>query len=942
MRPISLEMEGFTSFRQRVTIDFTKFDLFAITGPTGAGKTSIIDAMIYALYGCTPRIGNKSIKDLISQGGDRLKVMLEFSSGQDQYRIARETKWSGKSSKTDARLDQKNGEEWESLADRVGEAEKIVEEIIGLDFNSFTKSVVLPQGQFDEFLKGKVDDRRKILSELLQLDIYGRMMQRANEIAKDHKNTHDTLAQVLGRDYANATRENLTALRKTLKELKPQVKPLETQINSIRRLIPIAVQRRQNRDDLTKNEAALKKLVPERSSAEKRLALAKQAITASKQKIEALDLKIKVTTYNSNLRDDLLAKLHKSERLNGVDATIRDLEGAYNQKSPRLIELRSLNKTAEATCEAATKERGSVEKEVVAAKNSLKSDLKKYGSVDAIGNMIEINRHRITDEQRKAKLEKDLNRLVRDQQLRGEKLSQLKDDLVGAETALERASTDLELLVQQHAVAELQGTLKEGKPCPVCEQQVRRLPQTKRHRSMEQAKKSVKAYEKQVKDFLRATSSLEGELRQTAPLLSGKKQEITETESRIDEAAQQVRALLGKPASPESEAQLEMLREHVSSVQEKLDESVDRLDECRENEATAKDEAAQVKRELSVLESELSAARQHLSKLKNEATTLQKELGKYSDLSVVKAELKAQNEAKEQFEENRRRREGESDALSKAKDELADCSKLWEALTSKENSLKETCDKLTRGVDQARAALVSDFPDLKIDALGAGRDPATQLEQRAQELDSRRHSTQTELLRLEEQIKTLEGQIERATEMRSQMELHKSQAAVARDLALALRGDQFIAFIQAEAYHRLAQDGSVHLDSLSSGRYSFDFDKDEFVVVDHWNADEPRPVATLSGGESFLASLALALALAEGLSGLSHGRSRFALESLFLDEGFGSLDPETLDVAIQGIETLGSSDRLVGIVSHIPELAERMPGRISVRKAVGGSSIEVS
>jgi DNA repair protein SbcC/Rad50 len=174
------------------------------------------------------------------------------------------------------------------------------------------------------------------------------------------------------------------------------------------------------------------------------------------------------------------------------------------------------------------------------------------------------------------------------------------------------------------------------------------------------------------------------------------------------------------------------------------------------------------------------------------------------------------------------------------------------------------------------------------------------------------------------------------------MELHKSQAAVARDLALALRGDQFIAFIQAEAYHRLAQDGSVHLDSLSSGRYSFDFDKDEFVVVDHWNADEPRPVATLSGGESFLASLALALALAEGLSGLSHGRSRFALESLFLDEGFGSLDPETLDVVIQGIETLGSSERLVGIVSHIPELAERMPGRISVRKAVGGSSIEVS
>jgi uncharacterized protein (DUF433 family) len=146
---------------------------------------------------------------------------------------------------------------------------------------------------------------------------------------------------------------------------------------------------------------------------------------------------------------------------------------------------------------------------------------------------------------------------------------------------------------------------------------------------------------------------------------------------------------------------------------------------------------------------------------------------------------------------------------------------LWEALTGKENSLKETYDKLTRAVDQARTALVSDFPNLKIDGLGTGRDPAVQLEQHAVELESRRQSTQTELLRLEEQIKNLKGQIERATEMRSQMELHKSQAAVARDLALALRGDQFIAFIQAEAYHRTRhpcrENSSLNKNTLNSG-----------------------------------------------------------------------------------------------------------------------------
>src|SRR5262249_24882155 len=142
MRPINLEMEGFTSFRQRAVVDFSQFDLFAITGPTGAGKTSIIDAMTYALYGCTPRIGNKSIKELISQGSDRLKVLLEFSSGKSRYRIARETKWTGRSSITSIRLEEKDGESWVPRADRIGQADPLVEAIVGLDFNGFTKSVV--------------------------------------------------------------------------------------------------------------------------------------------------------------------------------------------------------------------------------------------------------------------------------------------------------------------------------------------------------------------------------------------------------------------------------------------------------------------------------------------------------------------------------------------------------------------------------------------------------------------------------------------------------------------------------------------------------------------------------------------------------------------------------------------------------------------------------
>ena len=114
-------------------------------------------------------------------------------------------------------------------------------------------------------------------------------------------------------------------------------------------------------------------------------------------------------------------------------------------------------------------------------------------------------------------------------------------------------------------------------------------------------------------------------------------------------------------------------------------------------------------------------------------------------------------------------------------------------------------------------------------------------------------------------------------------------------------------------------------------------------MVDHWNADEVRSVKTLSGGESFLASLALALALAERLASFSvEGKAQQRLESLFLDEGFGSLDRETLDVVVQGIEALHGGQRMVGVVTHIPELAERMPARVEVAKQHGRATLSIA
>lgn len=157
-------------------------------------------------------------------------------------------------------------------------------------------------------------------------------------------------------------------------------------------------------------------------------------------------------------------------------------------------------------------------------------------------------------------------------------------------------------------------------------------------------------------------------------------------------------------------------------------------------------------------------------------------------------------------------------------------------------------------------------------------------------------------------------------------------------IATLLKSDNFEAWYLARTFRALCIGASGVLMRLSAGQYSLEFDEDEFRVVDHTNADESRPIRTLSGGETFLASLALALALSDQV--VHAAGTAVRLESLFLDEGFGSLDPETLETVESAIEELGSQGRTIGLITHVRELAERVPVRFEVRKGPSGSTVE--
>ena len=158
MRPVHLTIEGLACFRKKQEIDFRPLDLFAISGPTGAGKSTMLDAIIFALYGEIPRVKNPNRTEMISAGRERAAVVLDFDVGESRYRIARTLRRNGVQM---VRLEERDESgSFRSLADQVRSAADQVTQILGLEAPAFMQAVILPQGEFARFLKAQPRERR--------------------------------------------------------------------------------------------------------------------------------------------------------------------------------------------------------------------------------------------------------------------------------------------------------------------------------------------------------------------------------------------------------------------------------------------------------------------------------------------------------------------------------------------------------------------------------------------------------------------------------------------------------------------------------------------------------------------------------------------------------------------------------------------------------------
>jgi exonuclease SbcC len=1097
MRPVRLDLAGFASFREPAVVDFTGADYFALVGPTGSGKSTVIDAMTFALYGSAPRWGKvNAIADALAPTATRCTVRLVFDLGPTRYVVAREVRRSGKSvlqkNVVLERLADPNGtgaedEDSEVIAGDLKDVNRTIEKLLGLSFTDFCQCIVLPQGQFAEFLKATPKDRQEILLKLLGAGHYEAIAKSATARAALAGEKATILGAQLG-DLAEATEEAETAARTREAELGDLATAIDQRLPVIAEqtarveAVRAEQQRLDDEHDRLTAEQSPEGLADLQSSLdaadrERRLAAEREAAAV------ADDTRARAELAAGPSRAQLEIAIDRHREFAELTARRPGVAATDRSTAERQVAAEAAVAAAEQAVtagRAAAARSGLAETAATAAREVLRQRRAQFAAVrtpagvEALGartlrarRAVDTARRRreaaeLADQQARDAVREapargpleqariDLEQLqvtrdriaglTREQELYRAEVKQAKGSLRKTRDRVAAARQAYEQAVDARTAATLRPHLVAGHACPVCEQTVAVLPPPLAATELDAAKQDVTEAEarlSQVQEqlaevtrheavatselrsateyFTKLTAALVGQPEDAGTIdaelarldglvaateaaareLTGARDAERRALGALEELAQQTSTArsglvaahgpliaLGAPVLDDTDlpAAWSMLTGWTADQLDELDRHLLPAADTELKTATAEHKTAQ--RTLERAERDLASAQsEHTEAVRARAQAggaLEVLTARLAELESVLAAAPTAEAAAAQLVECARLEA----AAQRSDREIRAARRALAAAEEIQAQWNAKADQARRELRLARDRLVPlGAPELDDDNL---TDAWSALLSWAEEQAAARRQLQPEILnRIETAVQErdsaiaelrsqvtdhgilfqdgespgvlptrLAGVLERArAETRTIAEKRSRAAALAGEMASAreaqqvaklladlLRFDKFPRWLASAALDTLVADASAALSDLSGGQFDLSHDRGDFVVIDHADADSRRSVRTLSGGETFQASLALALALSAQLSTLAaEGAAR--LDSIFLDEGFGTLDPETLEVVAGTLENLAHGERMVGVITHVAALAERAPVRFAVHRDSRTSSI---
>lgn len=796
MRPLELTIEGFKSHLDQHTFSFDGRTLFGIVGPIGAGKSSILEAIIFALYGKTPK-HERDTKKLVNSRAEDARVHMLFDVDDRSWEVTRVLRRKGTAEIVLRRFKESSVE---AAGERAVNAR--IEELLGLEFRAFCSSVVLPQGEFDRFLKATPGERSKILKGIFRLERVDLLREASKARESELKGRIQSFA---------AEREGLRADPDLLEQLRTDLAGAEARA------------------------AATREGVAEAGKIEAEIAGAKESITEIDRRIE-----------------------EAAAKLDGLPdaATLEKL--AENQDR--------LRQALEDAAKAAVKARD----ELARIEAGLAEVAEEVGTDEGLRGARDLARDRARTLAELEGLEEEEGSLKESVAGAEGLLAKRSAEFEGASAALAGAETKLAELRHHHAAHLLRKEVVANASCPVCNQLVGKPPAAGRAPGLKPGEEAVL----KAKTKAEATRSSVEEARRGLSLAS---ERLAAAKARAEEKAgeaarldRELTELVGAVPDPLAEVESRLLR---------LDKARALVDGARKSVA------------------EIETVERRAEESMGEATELRRRFA--ADLIGVCGwlHIPAPDIGSEVTEL--------IDASKRAADAAA---AMIEADRRRRVEVEKSAEGAERALDEIRERL----------GLAPGSSITGSLEE-----------ANTRIGALRAEITAVEKAIQRATQIDAESEALLGRKDIYSRLSADLTDNRFIAYLLDGRRRLLSRIGSEKLFELT-GRYRFD-DEGEFAIVDD-RSDAVRTADTLSGGETFLASLALALALAEAVT-QEGGR----LGCFFLDEGFGSLDPESLDLALVGIENLATPERLIGLISHVSGI-QTLDDLIVLEKGADGST----
>ena len=981
MKILAIRGRNLASLEGDFEIDFTvepllSAGIFAISGPTGAGKSTLLDTMCLALFARTPRTdqakeNNVKLQDVsneqLSQSDPRFLLRRGTSSGfaevdfmalnGHRYR----TRWSVARAR-----DKENGrlqnprlalynldKEEEEQGTRSDLQARIID-LIGLTFEQFTRSVLLAQNDFSTFLKAEQGEKASLLEKLTGTELYSAISRQIFERNARAKEAFDLIQtriqgiELLTDEEENDLRTRLAGTEKELQRVekaKAEQQALQEAVRSIEQQITIRQRQQKEAADklvhatelLTVARHEYEKGVEEQQQSETRFKSLQQEILQARKLDIQLDAAIRDLSHSEQQLKNVTLRKGEAEKKYQA-AVLRRRQGA--EEIARLTAWRERYKKKERIAEqlsalllhldAASATRSGMEAAVrsietlrqeMAALNKQLSDLQQTSANKQQALKRAEADYRNLEEELKA-----VDAPALDKQI--EKLRQEREQLLIEQARLEASGN----------IKDLRGRLQDGQPCPVCgsthhpfANQVPVAPVsalTLQLQDLSNKKETYVAHTRHLTRLQQQLLQLHKELADSEAAckeMAGKQQLAASRQEREEAIVKEQSTLLTQSLSAadllfgNSEWQKawlqnpETFRKTLTDFARQWHENTEKLHQLERQESAQKAECESLASFLPSLEKQAEESGQLHEKNRAAFSSLQAERkkllnGRSAD-SVEQEYIRRMEELKERLKKlsaTQTEQSGIADQTRGIADQIAkDLTEASADLLRRKAALdKWTADYLDSSGGEPLEVILSRYTQEKTELAFRLR---TQTENKAK------------VSGLQEELNVRRTESERWAKL--------------NELAGSADGAKFRRIAQGYTLDILLNYANVQLRCLTR-RYRLERVPETLAlqVIDRDMCDEVRTVHSLSGGESFLVSLALAL----GLSSLSSNRMR--VESLFIDEGFGSLDAETLRVAMDALESLRTQGRKIGVISHVQEMTERIPVRICVNRAGNGRS----